>query len=350
MDPAAYFDRIALWPLLLLVPVFLGIAFYALGRRGARLDALVSRERRADLCGDSSRARATARILLAGGALLLGFAALLDPVFGKEIAIVENRGVDILVGLDVSRSMLALDGTNSSRLERARREMQALADVARGDRIGSVAFAGEARLAIPLTLDMDAYRGLVEHLDPQTVHRGGTDLGQAIEKAVEAITEASRGEGTGSHEVILLLTDGEDLEGRGLEAARAAAAKGITIHCVGFGEARGSKIVTGDEKGAGAFLRDDQGNEVVSKMDADSLRKIAQATGGEFIRADSMPLPLVELYKKRILPMAKKELDTRERRDRKHRFQWPLLGCVVMLLADIGTSERRRPARPRSAA
>jgi Ca-activated chloride channel family protein len=345
---AGFFARADWWPLLVLVPVFLGIAAWILRRREARLDSLVAAERQADLCGDWSRGWARGRVVLAAGALLLAILAILDPVLGEELTITENRGIDIMVCLDVSRSMLARD-IAPSRLQRARLEMQALADRARGDRIGCVAFAGEARLSIPLTLDMDAFSGLVDYLDPSSVHRGGTDLGLAIDKAVEALEEARRGEGAG-HEVILLLTDGEDLEGRGLSAGERAAAKGITIHCVGFGETRGSKIVTVDDRGSESFLRDDQGNEVVSTMDAESLRKIARVAGGEFLRADAMALPLVELYDKRIVPMAKKVFDARERRDHKHRYQWPLLGAVALSLLDLGLTERRRAAGRRNAA
>ena len=138
------------------------------------------------------------------------------------------------------------------------------------------------------------------------------------------------------------MTDGEDLEKQGLAAATRVAGKAVTLHAIGFGGELGSNIVTADDQGRESFLRDDQGNTVVSTMDAESLRAIAKSTGGEFLRADAVPLPLIELYTKRIVPMAKKQFEATERENRKHRFQWPLLGAVLLSSAELAWVARRR--------
>lgn len=333
------FERAEHAPLLLLVPVSALILWYLDSRRRRRSASIVDPARHDSILSDVSNARRRLRLIFCTLALALGIAAWLDPVYGDEGRPVEQRGLDIFVCLDVSRSMLARDMA-PTRLERAKRDMEALAAHARGDRLGCVAFAGDARVAIPLTHDMDTYAGLVRPLDPQTVRRGGTDLGRAIDLAVESIASGSESEGGEGFSVILLLTDGEDLEGRGLEAAKRAAAAGITVHCVGFGDTRGSKI-TVSEDGTESFLRDSSGGEVVSAMDEASLRKLAAAAGGEFIRADSVALPLIDLYEKRVAPRARKAMETTKRREKKHRYQWPALGALLFILVDLGVTDRR---------
>lgn len=347
MIAAALFHRPDLWPALLAVPAVVGLLAFASARRRARLDALVSEERRAALCADLSRGRRRLRSACIAGALAAGTAALLDPVWGEELRVVEPRGVDVVVALDVSRSMLARD-VPPSRLERARREIEALADRARGDRLGLVAFAGEARLAVPLTSDVDTFRGLAAAADVTSVRVGGSDLGAAVDRAAEALRGAKEASGDAASPpgTIVLMTDGEDLEGRGLAAAKRAAAGGVRIHCIGFGSTRGSKIAVGDDGGGGeAFLKGPEGNEVVSAMDVESLRKIASETGGEFLRADAVPLPALELYEKRIVPMAKKTFEAEARLTKKHRFQWPLLAALPLWLFFLATTDRGRARR-----
>lgn len=335
------FEHLEWWPALLAVPALVAGALALDRRRRRRLESLVSARRQAEICRDLSLQIRRTRLVLVSSALLLTIVALLDPVWGEETRLLERRGIDILVCLDVSRSMLARD-LPPSRLARAKRDIEALADHARGDRIGCVAFAGDARLMIPLTNDMDTFRGLIDPVDTTAARRGGTDLGKAIDSAIAAIESqnSEQPSSVGAHEVILLITDGEDLEGQGLAAARRAAEKNITVHCVGFGDTRGSKI-TISEDGSEAFLKDDRGAEVVSSLDVESLRKIAEATGGEFIRADAMSLPLIELYDKRIVPKAKKAFEALEKSEKKHRFQWPLLAALVLILVDLALTDRR---------
>jgi Ca-activated chloride channel family protein len=305
--------------------------------RRRRLAAVVALPRQAMLCSEAAPTQRRLRVVLGFVMLLCLGGAAMQPLYGEQMRRIEQRGVDILICLDVSRSMLARD-IAPSRLLRARREIKALAEQVGADRLGLVAFAGEARLLIPLTQDKDTFAALVDHADPFSVRRGGTDLGQALTAAMAALDGAS-----GDHEVVLLLTDGEDLEGRGLAAATAAAALHISVHCVGFGSTMGSKIALEDRNtGSEEFLRGPRGEEVVSTMDAESLRKIAEAAGGEFVRADSMPLPLVELYNKRIQPKAKKAFEAEERREKVNRFQWPLLAAVVLWFLEACLTGRRR--------
>ena len=139
-----------------------------------------------------------------------------------------------------------------------------------------------------------------------------------------------------------MITDGEDLEQSGLRVAEQCREQGITVHCVGFGSTLGSKIAL-EVEGVEEFLRDRAGNDVISAMDSASLRRIAATTGGEFIDAGRRPRLLLELYKERILPMARKAFESEERRERKNRFQWPLLAAFVLWTLELCLTDRKRP-------
>jgi Ca-activated chloride channel family protein len=310
-------------PLLLAAPL-LGCALWALGRARWRRLALVVGPR-TPLLADASRPRRRLKLGLFTGAVLLALLAFLQPVWGEATRTVEQRGVDIVVGLDVSRSMLARD-IEPSRLERAHRDIRALAERPERDRLGLVLFAGEAVLDVPLTRDKHSFAARVAHADPLSVGRGGTDLGAALSTALEALSGS-----TGEHEVIVLLTDGEDLEERGLRVAEECRARGITVHCIGLGTARGGKIPF-----EGGFLEDRAGNEVVSMLDPTTLRRVAEATGGDY--SSSLPA----LYEERIRPMARKAFLAEERRARENRFQWPLFLAFLLWILDLCVGDRRR--------
>lgn len=325
------------WLGLVAVPVFALLAGRADRNRQRRLAQVVG-PRAATLAGDLGAGRRRTRRALASAGLTFGVIAVMQPAWGEETRAVEQRGVDLIVCLDVSRSMLARD-LPPDRLQYAQRQIRALAEHVRGDRLGLVVFAGVARLAVPLTRDMTSFAELVDGADPLSVVRGGTDLGAALEAALEALQGAR-----GDHEAVLLVTDGEDLEQRGLRLAASCAERRITVHCVGIGSALGSKIAIrdGDRE---TFLRDADGDDVVSALDAGSLRAIAERTGGKFVDAALAPRALIDLYESHIGPLAAKSFTGDPRRERRNRFQWPLLAALLCWLLQAGLGERRpRPA------
>ncbi|MBU0756108.1 MAG: VWA domain-containing protein [Planctomycetes bacterium] len=334
MSPHDLFAWPEATPFLLAMPM-VWVLLHEIDRaRKKRLKAVLG-ARAPLLAATLSRSRRTAQRRLLAAGLLAALIALMQPLWGEGLRKIKQRGVDLLVCLDLSQSMLARD-LLPSRLERAKSELCVLADRARGDRIGLVAFAGEARLIVPLTRDMDSLMELVDLTGPLTVERSGTDLGAALEAALDAL----QGQ-TGDHEAILLLTDGEDLEERGLEAAGHCRERNIRVHCVGFGSSRGSKIAVESDEGE-SFLRDSSGSEVVSAMDPASLRRIAETTGGEFLEAGTRSRPLLQLYEKRIVPMARKSFDTAGLRERKNRFQWPLMVAFLLWISAFGLTDRKR--------
>lgn len=315
-------NRPELWPLLLLLPVVWGTllwVFRAGLRRRARYGAVLTERTPAP------GARAL-RWTLALGFLLLAW---MEPLLGEEKVTVERRGLDIVFCLDTSRSMLARD-MEPDRLSRAKRDIETVLPLlVGGDRVGLVAFAGKARLIVPLTHDLDSFRHLLAPVDTDTVRKGGTDLAAAIRKALKTADP-----GEASTTVLVLLTDGEDLAGAGKQAAREASAEDVVVHAVGYGSTRGSKVILGKD-GEQSFLKSDEGDEVVTMMDADGLRALASAAGGEFVRADVMPLPLAELKRKRMDQMVKRAYDAGEETLKKTRFQWVLLPALLLLILEL---------------
>jgi Ca-activated chloride channel family protein len=273
------------------------------------------------------------RRLLAAG-LLLALIALMQPIWGTGVRTVKQHGVDLLICLDLSRSMLARD-LSPTRLRRAQHEIRTLADAVENDRLGLLVFAGEARLLVPFTRDTASFAELADLASPSSVPQGGSDLGAALKLALELLDGQAK-----DHGAVLLLTDGEDLEERGQGAAEGFREKGIKVHCVGFGSTRGSKIALEDEGGE-TFLKDRSHNEVVSVMDAAGLSRIAETTGGEFAVAGIRPLPLLKIYEKEILPMKGKAFDTRGGTEGANCFQWPLLAAFLLFILELGISERR---------
>lgn len=324
------FTRPELWPwLLLALPLWLSLWWLLRARHRARQRyGAILAER-----VSSPWARST-RIALGLACL---FVTVMEPRFGEEQVQIERRGLDIIYALDTSRSMLARDMV-PHRLGAAKRDITSvLPDLKGGDRVGLIAFAGEARLIVPLTHDLDSFQQLLDPVDTDAVRKGGTDIAAAIRKALELVSETEQ-----STTVIVMLTDGEDLTGASKQAAREANSKGVVLHAVGYGSTKGSKI-TLDSSGKESFLKDEKGAEVVSTLKSDWLRSTVEITGGEFLRSEVMPLPLRQLKQKRLDPMVKRAYESGEETVYKTRFQWALIPAMLLLLLElfwIGGSRR----------
>jgi Ca-activated chloride channel homolog len=316
-----------LWPWLCALPVVCALAWALFDRTraaAARYGAAANGTAR-------PLVRAVRLTVLAG----LGLLAWMDPRWGDEPIQVERRGLDLIVCLDTSRSMLAGD-MEPTRLERALADVRAvLPQLTGGDRVGLVVFAGVARTWVPLTHDLDSFRALLDEVDTDVVKTGGTDLAAALRGAL-AIADADNAKTT----VVLLLTDGEDLAGAGQQAAKELHDKGLVVHAVGYGSKLGSKITIAAGATEG-FLRDRQGNEVVSRLDDESLRALAGVTGGEFVRAEALPLPLNQLHRERLAPMQKRAYDAGEEAGKRARYQWVLLPLLALLLWELAMAGGR---------
>ncbi len=286
----------------------------------------------------SARRRALKRALFAA-AVLLAFAALAQPQAGFRWETFTQRGNDILFAVDTSRSMSTPD-VKPNRLERAKLAIDGFVDRLNGDAVGLVAFAGNAFIETPLTVDYGAFRESLAALDVGIVPRGGTNITSAIHAAQQALHDRP-----GSDKILILVTDGEDLEGDSLAAAKTAAAQdGLKIYTVGVGSANGDLIPLPQEQGGG-FLKDSAGQLVKSRLDETALKALAAATGGIYAPLGADNRGLDTIYQAAIAPLAKHAIAARAQKIYTQRFQWPLGAAILLLLASLAVGTRRNPRR-----
>jgi Ca-activated chloride channel family protein len=232
--------------------------------------------------------------------------------------------------------MLAQD-MKPTRLAKAKQEIQSIIDRLKGDRIGIVAFAGEAFIQCPLTLDYAAARFLLNAVDNLSVSVQGTSLSLAVEKSTAAFEQQEK-----KHKVLLLLTDGEDHEGEAEAAAVAARKKGVKIFTVGIGNPQGEPIPVLDRKGNRVgFKKDEKGEVIVSRTDETILRKMALATGGKFYRATAGEMELDKIFDE-ISSMEKKDIEGTLVTRYDDRFQWPLMLAIFLVIVEFFVPERKR--------
>ena len=328
--------------LTLLRPALLAVALVALpllliglwGRAARRREraALVAPRHGARFLPGHSEGRSLLRLVLAALALLFIGVSLAGPVRGWTMRNVSRRGLDLVVCIDTSRSMLVRD-IRPDRLSRAIREVSGLIDRLAGDRVALIAFSGDAREVAPLTHDRTTLKELLKRVSPADNLKGGTDLGAALSAALAMFDGR-----TGAHEAVVLLTDGEDLTGNGLQVAETAAEQGIRVYVVGMGTEQGGKIPV-TEGGTERFLADDEGAEIVSALSGSGLEEIARATGGEYLAATRSAAPLEELYQMRISRLDGRTIDGVEWVPH-DRYQWALVLALLCMLVEAGLRER----------
>jgi Ca-activated chloride channel family protein len=279
------------------------------------------------------------RTFLKGFFLLNGLGlmifALAGPRWGSHYQEVTQKGVDIMILVDVSPSMLVKD-IEPDRLERARREILDFLRVIQGDRVGLVAFSGAAFVQCPLTLDYGALQMFINVLRPDLVPVPGTDLGAAIEAGLSAFDYKSE-----TDRVILLITDGEDNENLGLKAARKAAEKDVKIFVFGMGDPSGGPIPASD--GKGGFKKDQKGKLILSKLEEQGLREIASAADGAYVRSVAGDLDLDILYFNGIKSSTEaRELKSGKIKIYEERFTFFLLAAFLFLILE-GLIVERKP-------
>jgi Ca-activated chloride channel family protein len=328
--------------LLLAVPaavIAYGLAFASRRRRLALLgDDLLVRKMAATV----SVARKVVRAALMVLTLALLAVALARPQAGGRARVAKQRGLDLVVALDFSRSMLAKD-VYPSRLERAKRELEQLLDGLGGDRVGVVAFAGET-LTYPPTTDYAAVKLFWRDLGPWDMPVGGTAIGRAIHAALDQLV-ALRSNGASSRgQAILLLTDGEDTDSEPLEAADEASKLGVKIFTVGIGSRSGELIPEYDEQGkVTGYVKDADGHYVTSRLAEETLADIARRTGGELFHADSKRFGVEEVARA-LGNLKRTENEARLVRQYDEIFEALLLPAFLLLIGEACMSERRRRA------
>jgi len=284
--------------------------------------------------GISPKKRMIKRVILVLAVASI-FVALARPQMGFQWKEIKRKGIDIMVAVDTSKSMLAED-VRPNRLERSKFGIMDFVSKLEGDRVGLLPFAGTAFLMCPLTLDYDAFRNSLEALDTEIIPQGGTDIASAIYEAEAAF------QNNANHKILVLVTDGEDLEGAALSAATVAKDKGLTIYTVGVGTPSGELIPLMRGGKDGVFVKDETGQPVKSRLDETMLQKIAETTGGRYEPLGQQAEGLEAIYREKLSLVPKQDLAERLQRVPIERFQWPLMLALILLLAEFVISDRKR--------
>lgn len=319
------FLRIDMLFLIWVVPV-LALAYFYGGRKRNRILKRFARKRTRKLVvppGLETRRRWRASLVLLSVLFLV--AALAGPLYGFKWRKIEQRGIDMIIALDCSRSMLATD-IQPTRLDRAKREIYDLLSMLEGDRIGLAAFSGTAFLQCPLTLDYHAFYLFLDVLTPDYLPVGGTDLAAAVRTATDGFDPQSSAE-----KAIILITDGENTGPQDpMEAVREARESGITVFCIGVGSEQGVPVPAAE----GGFAKDDNDQIVLSRLDEALLSRMATTTGGTYVRSVAGDMDLDTIYRDHIRAKMEQTLVEGGRKQVwANRFQWPLALAVLLLMA-----------------
>ena len=333
--------------LLLLVPVLVAIVWGSLVVRKRRLRRVVSATLLPGLLTGASTPRIVALCSIRIAAVALLALALARPQWGRKDEPVVRRGVDVVLALDLSASMLAED-VSPNRLEQARAEASSVLRALTGDRVALITFGGRATLQCPLTLDYGAVRLFLDATDASFAPGPGTDLGRAMDLAARVL--GSSGSSERRYKTVVLLTDGEDLEGGAADGIQKAREAGIVMHAIGVGTARGGPIPLRDDGGAlTGYKKDREGKVVTTRLDSATLEKIALATDGVFAHAGPAG-DAGSRVAEAIAGMEKREIGSRLATRFEDRFQIPLALAFLLLVIEVAWIPRRRSIRPEGTA
>lgn len=322
-----------LWFALVLVPALIAFFWWTARVKQKLIGQFIAARLIDALTVGVSAGRQKTRVVLLIAAVVLAVLALARPQMGFSWEEARSRGLDIVVAIDTSRSMLATD-VAPNRLRRAQLASLDLKRLARADRLGLVAFAGGAFLQCPLTLDDEVFRQSVDALDVNIIPQGGTALSEAIAAAKGAFKKDND-----NHKVLVLFTDGEDHDGDALDAAKAAGKEGLRIFTVGVGTSGGELLRTVDVSGRSEFIKDADGNAVKSRLNEKLLQDMAQETGGFFMLLSGANTMNV-LYERGLAPLPKGDLASQQIKRPHERYQWLLGIAIALLLAEVLLPER----------
>lgn len=264
--------------LLILLPLLLAVYIYSNYRRNRNLRLYGDVRLLKSLMPDVSLYRPSIKFWLSFAALALIVVALARPQFGSKKETITRQGIEAVIALDISNSMMAED-IAPNRLEKAKKIISRLIDKFENDKVGLIVFAGDAFVQLPITNDFISAKMFLETISPALISRQGTDIGGAISLAMKSFTNT---EGVGK--AIILITDGENHEGGAEEAAKLAADKGMNVYVLGIGSLEGAPIPA---DGSNDYRRDKEGNVVVTKLNEQMAQTVAQAGNGAYIRVDN---------------------------------------------------------------
>ncbi len=320
-----------------LVPLLAGLAAFRFHQKDRALRTFAEAALLDRIHPSASRPREWGKVLMVLAAVCLIVTALARPAWNPRPEKVETRGRDIVFVLDVSRSMMAED-LKPNRLERAKLAMRDLVEQLEGDRVALVAFAGTAVAKCPLTQDYGFFRLMLDDTGPDSVSRGGTLIGDALRKTLDEVY----GDPLKRYKDIVLITDGEDQDSFPVEAAREVGERGIRLIAIGLGdEKEGQRIPITGEKGERTFLRHG-GQEVWTRLDADTLRKMVDVTpGGRYLNVATGAFDLGAIYRDLLADQEKRALESLKVTRYEEKFQIFLGAALLLLLLEMVVGEAR---------
>jgi Ca-activated chloride channel family protein len=331
-------QHIEMLNLLWVVPIIWALFFFGWKKRSMALRMFIDEGLlgRMQISSSNSRRYLKAALILVS-AMFIVF-SLTRPAWNEKPETIERKGRDLVFLLDVSRSMLAEDLV-PNRLEKAKLAIADCIDRLQGDRVALVAFAGTAAVKCPLTLDYGFFRLMLDDISTDSISRGGTMIGDAVRKVMtDVFHDQAR-----QYRDIILITDGEDHDSFPVEAAQKAGEKGIRIIAIGLGdENEGKRIPVADEQGQKTFLKY-EGQEIWSRLDADTLRKMVNATpGGRYFNVATSAIDLGDVYIQLIASAEKKELASETIRRYQEKYQIFLAVGLILLCIEMVITERKR--------
>lgn len=313
-----------------------GIALAYLRRSALKRRQAIARFAGSRICGrltanvSISRRRIKDICFLCG--LFCCFLALARPQYGEEWIEVKQKGIDLLIALDVSKSMGAQD-IKPDRLQRAKLAIKDFVTTLEGDRIGLMPFAGSSFLMCPLTTDYEAFTTSLNAVDTTSIPLGGTNIASVIDSANTILSNAA------NHRILILVTDGENLNGDTVKAAVHAAKNNMTIYTVGVGTQKGELIP--DQQHPGTFLKDDSDNFIRSQLDESTLTTIAEKTDGVYVPLGNMGQGFTTIYEQKLNRIPKEEHREQKQRRPIERFSWPLASALLFLMIEFLLSGRK---------
>ncbi|MDA3880252.1 MAG: VWA domain-containing protein [Prolixibacteraceae bacterium] len=319
---------------LLIIPVLIIIYFIFRRKRKKAIEQFGNLEILEPLMPNASKARPGWKftiLLLAISLLIIGLA---QPQFGSKLQKVKRKGIELIIALDVSNSMMAED-IQPNRLERAKRAISLLTERLNNDKIGLIVFAGDAYVQMPITTDYTSTKLFLSSINTSIVPRQGTAIGSAIDLASKSFTPESE-----SNKAIIIITDGENHEDDAISMAEAAQEKDIIVHTIGMGLPQGAPIPVIKPNGQKDFRKDKNGEVVVTKLDEDMLQQIAAAGGGKYVRANNTEVGINAIFDE-INKMQKTELESRVYSEYNDQFFYFIAAALILLLAEFLIMERK---------
>jgi len=308
--------------LLLLLPAMIIIFIISNIRRKKAIKRIGDQRLVSNLLPEYSESRPIIKFFLISLAVIMSVIVLARPQFGSKIEDVKKQGVEVIIALDVSNSMLAED-IQPNRLTRAKQAISRLVDNLDNDKIGLIVFAGDAYTQIPVTTDYVSAKMFLSSIGPEMVPKQGTAIGAAISLAMKSFSP-----GENKSKAMIIITDGENHEDDPVPVAEEASKAGIIIHTIGIGSEQGVPVpvITGGHKD---YLKDVDGNTVITKLDEDILKKIALSTNGNYVRANNSNIGLDEIFGQ-IRKMKKQELESTIYTEYNDQFQ--IFAAIVLFL------------------